>query len=116
MKIKSGKEQFYEDWYSKNGDFYGRGCFVYAERWAGLLENAIENSGSNPAIVIINNAERLSIEADTDGITGFMYGTAVRILSECWEYGDILRKWHNKEYNYAGDGVVNPAVITINKG
>lgn len=24
-----------------------------------------------------------------------------------------LRKWHNKEYNYEGDGVVNPAILTI---
>ena len=42
-----------------------------------------------------------------------MYGCAVSILSQCWKYGEELRKWHNKEYNYDGDGVVNPAVLTI---
>ena len=42
-----------------------------------------------------------------------MYGCAVSILSECWEYGEELRKWHNKKYNHGGDGVVNPAVLTI---
>lgn len=42
-----------------------------------------------------------------------MYGVAVRILSLYWEYGECLRKWHNKEYGYDGDGVVNPAVITV---
>lgn len=26
---------------------------------------------------------------------------------------EFLRKWHNKEYGYDGDGVVNPAVITV---
>lgn len=52
-------------------------------------------------------------EADTEGITGYMYGCAVSILSQCWKYGEYLRKWHNKEYNYDGDGVVNPAILTI---
>lgn len=47
------------------------------------------------------------------GHKGFMYGVAVSILSQCWEYGECLRKWHNKEYGYDGDGVVNPAVITV---
>ena len=52
-------------------------------------------------------------KADTEGITGFMYGCAVNILSQCWEYGEVLRKWHNKEYDYEGDGVVNPAIMTV---
>ena len=52
-------------------------------------------------------------EVNKEGITGFMYGAAVSILSQCWEYGEYLRKWHNKDYGYDGDGVVNPAVITV---
>lgn len=44
-----------------------------------------------------------------------MYGCAVNILAQCWKYGEELRKWHNKEYNYNGNGVVNPAVLTIKK-
>ena len=60
-------------------------------------------------------AGKLSQEADEDGITGFMYGAAVSILSECWIYGEDLRRWHNKDYGYVGNGVVNPAVITIGK-
>jgi len=47
------------------------------------------------------------------GITGFMYGCAVNLLSQCWKHGEELRKWHNKEYGHEGDGVVNPAVFTI---
>lgn len=64
---------------------------------------------------IVENAEKLSHEADTEGITGFMYGCAVSILAQCWEYGEELRKWHNKEYDYDGDGVVNPAILTAGK-
>ena len=113
MKILEGREQDYKDWYNKNLDPYGHASFTYAERWAELMENLIESSTDEPMKVIIDNADRLSHEADTEGITGFMYGCAVSILSQCWKYGEELRKWHNKEYKYEGDGVVNPAVLTI---
>lgn len=64
--------------------------------------------------VIVDNADKLSNEADVEGITGFMYGCAVSILSQCWEYGEFLRKWHNRKYNYYdGNGIVNPAVLSI---
>lgn len=89
--------------------------FTYAERWAEMLENQIESSTDDVMNVIVDNADRLSHEADTEGITGFMYGCAVSILSQCWKYGEYLRRWHNKEYNYVGDGVVNPAIITIQR-
>lgn len=115
MQIISGKEQDYKDWYDKNSDPYSRASFTYAERWAELLENAIENSTDEPMKVIADNADRLSNEADVEGITGFMYSCAVSILSQCWKYGEELRKWHNKEYNYDGEGVVNPAVLTISR-
>ena len=113
MKILKGREQDYKDWYNKNLDPYGHASFTYAERWAEMMENLIESSTDEPMKVIVDNADRLSHEADTEGITGFMYGCAVSILSHCWKYGEELRKWHNKEYNYEGDGVVNPAVFTI---
>lgn len=114
MKIKKGTEQEYKNWYDKNLDSYGHACFTYAERWAKMMESKINELGSAEK-AIINHAERLSHEADEEGITDFMYGVAVQILSCHWEYGEILRKWHNKEYNYEGDGVVNPAIITIGK-
>lgn len=115
MKILEGKEKEYKDWYDKNSDGYSRACFTYAERWANMLEDLIESSDEDAMTVIVNNADRLSHEADIEGITGFMYGCAVNILVQCWEYGEELRKWHNEEYNYNGDGVVNPAVLTIKK-
>ena len=115
MKILSGKEQEYKDWYDKNSDGYSRACFTYAERWAELMEKKIEKIG-NTEEVIMKYADDLSHEADIEKITGFMYGCAVSILSQCWKYGEELRKWHNKEYGYDGDGVVNPAVLKIGKG
>lgn len=113
MKIINGKEQEYKDWYNKNLDPYGHGIFTFAERWAELMEEAIETSEASPMEVIINRANGLCNAADTEGITGFMYGAAVGILSQAWEYGEELRKWHNKEYKYDGDGVIIPAILTI---
>lgn len=113
MKILDGKEQDYKTWYDKNSDGYSRACFTFAERWAELMEDAISNSTNSPMEVIINQADSLARVADTDGITGFMYGCAVGILSQTWQYGEELRKWHNKEYNYGGNGVANPAILTV---
>lgn len=108
MKVKDLKK--YEDWKNKNTDKYGACIFRYAERWADMMEREIENGAELKDV-----AKKLSHDADTEYITGFMYGVAVNILSQCWEYGEELRKWHNKEYKYNGDGVVNPAVLTISK-
>ncbi len=115
MKILKGKEKEYKDWFDKNSDSYSRACFTYAERWAEMLEKLIVELPQSPQMIIIENAEWTSHETDTEGITGFMYGCAVNILSQCWEYGEFLRKWHNKEYGYDGDGVVNPAILTVSK-
>ena len=113
MEIRTGKVQAYIEWHNNNLDPYGHACFTFAERWADLLEKKIKSCKTEPMQVIIENAEETSRAADTEGITGFMYGCAVSILAECWEYGEELRKWHNKEYDYKGARVVNPAIMTI---
>ncbi len=106
MKVKD--IEVYEDWKSKNTDSYGACIFRYSERWADLMEKELDNGEH-----IKDIAKKLSHEADTEGITGYMYGASVSILSECWEHGEELRKWHNGEYDYEGNGVVNPAILTI---
>jgi hypothetical protein len=42
-------------------------------------------------------AKQASHDADTEGITGFMYVMAVGILSQAWIHGEELRKWHAME-------------------
>ena len=108
MRVKN--QERYENWKKSNVDPYGVAIFEFAETWATLMEEQIEKGEKLEDI-----AGKLSHEADEDGITGFMYGAAVSILSECWIYGEDLRRWHNKDYGYVGNGVVNPAVITIGK-
>lgn len=109
MKIKQGQEEAYKKTIEVNSsDPYSKATIDYMVRWAELMEDKISKGSKVHEI-----AEETSHEADTDGITGFMYGCAVNLLSQLWEYGEELRKWHNGEYNYDGDGVVNPAVISI---
>lgn len=66
-------------------------------------------------------AHDASVWADDEGITGFMYGCAVSILSQVWTHGDALRRWHNlntqigKEGERANEtgGVLNPALLCL---
>ena len=93
---------------SANPDPYGRCVIRYAQRWAEMMEEHISDGKS-----ISDIAKKTSHDSDTEGITGFMYGCAVNILSQVWKYGEDLRKWHNGQYGHSGDGVVNPAILTI---
>jgi len=92
-----------------NKDSYGKCVYEYAEGWAKLMQFEISNGKT-----LIECAEKTSFEMGFLGITGFMYGASVNILSKCWKYGEELRKWHNKEYDYDGDGCINPAILTLN--
>lgn len=101
----------YNDWKNKNSDPYGSCTFRYAERWADMMEIQLENKD----IEVKDIADKTSHAADTEGITGFMHGMAVSILTQCWIHGEELKIWHNNKYNYSGNGVVNPAILTLTK-
>ena len=113
MTIKEGMNESYNKGKENNRDPYGKAVYTYLERWADLMEEEINSSDKSPEEVIPECADELSHDADTEGITGFMFGVAVNILSNVWKYGEILKKWHNRRYNYDGDGVVNPAIIVV---
>jgi len=99
-----------------NSDGYGGAVMTYAERWARLMESRIAKGER-----IADIADDCSHLADNEGITGFMYGCAVGILSKVWQHGEALRLWHNlktqirdegAEANESG-GVLNPAMLSI---
>lgn len=116
MKLKQGTEQQYADYKAKNTDPYGGRVVSYSEDWANLMEARMALGEKIAAI-----AQPTSQEADTDGITGFMYGCAVSGLAKFWEHGEALRLWHNldtqlgKEGEKANEsgGVLNPALLNI---
>lgn len=116
MKIKAGLEAEYAEYKANNTDPYGGRVVSYGEDWTTLMEELM-NSGKPLAEV----ADACSHQADTDGITGFMYGCAVSALAKYWEHGEELRRWHNlrtqigKEGEKANEtgGTLNPALLTI---
>ena len=99
-----------------NQDPYGKCTVDYALRWAEMMEKKIENGEK-----IEDIAKQTSHDADTEGITGFMYGAAVSILSWAWGYGEELRQWHNLDTQIASEGekanetggTLNPALLIL---
>lgn len=99
-----------------NSDPYGKAGVDFARRWAEMMEEKINNGEQLKDI-----ARQASHEADTEGITGFMYGCAVSVLSQVWIHGEELRRWHNKDTQIGDEGdkanesggVLNPALLNI---
>lgn len=99
-----------------NTDGYGGGIISFAERWARLMEGRMTNGDTLEAC-----AEEASSLANNEGITGFMYGRAVSILSQVWIHGEQLRRWHNLKTQIGNEGekanesggVLNPALLSI---
>lgn len=110
MKILKGKEKDWEEYQRVNSSNpYSNVIIRYAKYWAILMEKEIAKGSKLSDI-----AEATSDAANIDGITGFMYGCAVSILSEVWEYGEELRAWHNGKYGVAeSDNTINPVIVTI---
>lgn len=115
MQIKPGLEEAYTTYTTvSDGEMsaYARGIVDYAVQWANKMEVAIAAGET-----LEQCADRCSHEADTDGITGNMYGMAAYILSAYWIHGDALKVWHNTKYGQPdAKGVVNPAVLVIRDG
>lgn len=103
---------------ANNTSDYGKAGVTYAERWANMMESRIEQGEA-----LADIAKETSHEADTEGITGFMYGCAVSILAQVWVHGEELRKWHNLDTQIkdegaranATGGVLNPALLNIRR-
>lgn len=121
MKIKDGLEAEYQEYVGRNDDPYGVGIVTFSERWADLMEDGLADGDADAIAFIAANAERTSHEADTEGITGFMYACAVSSLAHFWVYGEELRRWHNvatqignegEKANESG-GVLNPALLVL---
>jgi hypothetical protein len=99
-----------------NSDGYGGAVMTFAERWARLMEARMAKGDHLEGM-----AEECSHLADNEGITGFMYGCAVSVLSQVWQHGEALRVWHNLgtqlrnegELANASGGVLNPALLSI---
>lgn len=106
-----------------DGADYSLCILRFTEQWADEMEKRLAAGGTvadhaKAAASVVNR--RPDMEG---GITGFMYGCAVAMLSVVWEHGEELRRWHNLDVQYGKEGeeanergaVLNPAIIRIGK-
>lgn len=117
FRVKEELRAWYDNALANNQDPYGRACYLFAADWAALMEKQIAEGKT-----VADIAKAASREADQKhGVTGFMYGAAVSILSHAWEHGEELRRWHNldtaagsegERANESG-GVLNPALLNV---
>ncbi len=116
MQLNPTQAHAYQAYKDANIDPYGAEIIAYSERWADLMETRM---AAGEALTDIAN--ETSHKADTNGITGFMYGCAVQGLAKFWLHGEALRQWHNlktqlgnkgQEANQSG-GTLNPALLSI---
>lgn len=106
----------WDDCVKINGDPYGAATVAYAKAWAEMMEAQIADGAS-----LADIAKKTSHDADTEGITGFMYGCAVSQLADMWIHGEELRRWHNLDTQCGNEGekaneeggVLNPALVKI---
>jgi hypothetical protein len=115
-RMQYADKEGWDKFVANNSDIYGSGVIRFAERWANLMEAKISKGAKLEDI-----AKATSQEADSEGITGFMYGCAVSTLSHAWIHGEALRRWHNLDTQIgnegeranANGGVLNPAILNI---
>jgi len=109
LEVIPEKQEDYDKFVANNSnDDYSRCVVDYADFWGRLMQLQLAE-GKTVADVADETQSKLSFF----GITGFMYGCAVQTLSYFWPHGEELRVWHNKQYGHEGEGIVNPAVMTI---
>jgi hypothetical protein len=112
--VLSIKEKRWDELIEINSHDEYSACTVrYAARWANMMEQEFTLRN----VPLAEVAEKTTHTADLEGITGFMFGCAVSMLSEVWIWGDALRVWHNSNYGVGAEaqGVVNPAIMYISK-
>lgn len=87
-EIADGCEEVLQSWFDRNQDDYGRRCITYAQDWAKLIQIKIRE-GVPLTKELVNE---LSHQADTDGITDFMYIISKNVLRTTWKHWNRIKK------------------------
>lgn len=120
MKLKAGMTEEYEQYKEVNSkDPYSNRVVTFGEEWARLMEVRIDKGEDLTKEMMDESAKT----ADTDGITGFMYGSAARTIVHFWVHGEKFQVVFNSQYmtkekaealaKEKPGATVNPAIITI---
>lgn len=114
--LNEQKKSEFEHGLSKNQDPYGFGCYKYGCNWAALMEERVKAGES-----IAECWRDCGSEADTEGVTGFMYGMAAAMISDIWVHGEEFRRAYNTGMQVGTEGdranargsVLNPALLAM---
>ena len=100
MKIKNKGRKKY--WLSnKRTDGLGKEAIQFAEKWADFLEEEMAK-GQKLEKIAEKCREKAAIAVP---IMSYQLQFAVIYLSEVWEHGERLCRWHNLKYQVRKEGV-----------
>jgi len=90
----------------KNKDPYGAACVKIAKKVMEYLDE-IEDFDANHLISRADNEYK-------EGITGFMAGAVVAMVSQCHSRGDEFKEsWNGHFGDKKRKGVINPAILKV---
>lgn len=101
----------WEEYVTQNTDDYGKACVDVARRVMEILDGLVGSLERYSPHKIICQADK---DVKAGGITGYMAGAVAHMVSSCHSRGEEFRKIWNADHDYEGEGIVNPALLTIN--
>ncbi len=85
-------KSIWEKWVEiKSKNDYGLLVVAYARRWAKYMQHLMSKYNKTLSQI----AYETSYVSDINGIADYSYDCVVDILSQCWKYGEELRRWHS---------------------
>lgn len=91
MKIKQGKEEYYNRFVELNSkDSLSKMALEFIHKWANLMEKQLSEGKK-----IEDIADKAAIDAGIDNISGSMYEFACSTLYNCWDYGEELHSFYD---------------------
>ena len=85
-------KSIWEKWVEiKSKNDYGPLVVAYARRWAKYMQHLMSKYNKTLSQI----AYETSYVSDINGIADYSYDCVVDILSQCWKYGEELRRWHS---------------------
>ena len=120
MKLKDGTSEEYETYKKNNSkDPYSARVFTFGDEWASLMDARLATGEELTKEMMDETAKK----ADTDGITGYMYGAAASAIVHFWEHGEKFQVVFNSQYmtkekaealaKEKPGATVNPAIVTV---
>ena len=67
-------------------------CIAYAEYWARLMQLQMSQGKALDGV-----ASEAVFESGLYNVDGYQFTDAIDMLSQCWIYGEELRKWYDHD-------------------